>query len=161
MNNTLSIHFKICCTVTFAHQFTKNKIMMKHLLCILAIICMGVNYVQANSTMSNDETEIPLQISGDDKIKEKDPDDPDIIIRGPGMQPAYAYLSGSTVSIDFTVTFSTVVVTVTQAVTGEVVATRTLFNPSTLNLSLEGASSGEYLLAIEADAILLEGSFTL
>ena len=136
---------------------------MKHFLfisCCLAAFSLTSISVYAKAA---NEEEIVLNetISGDRELPDNNNTEPSTVPRTPLFKPAYAYLSGSTVSIDFTVTFSTVVVTVTQAVTGEVVATRTLFNPSTLNLSLEGASSGEYLLAIEADAILLEGSFTL
>ncbi len=134
---------------------------MKHVLIFLVSLFLMNSVTAANEEQSTEIILTETNNNDPDFLPEEDTTPGSPRPRTPLFKPAYAYLSGSTVSIDFTATFSTVVVTVTQAVTGEVVATRTLFNPSTLNLSLEGASSGEYLLAIEADAILLEGSFIL
>lgn len=77
------------------------------------------------------------------------------------FQPAYAYLCNNIVSIDFTEMFSTVNIIITHESTGEIVYTETYSAPATLSINLNGESSGEYLIKIEADDVLLEGVFSL
>lgn len=77
------------------------------------------------------------------------------------LQPVYAYLHGQVVSLDFTEIFSSATVTITGISTGETVYSETCSNPATLNIDLNGASTGNYLIEIETDDTLLVGKFSL
>lgn len=83
------------------------------------------------------------------------------IRRSMQLQPAYAYLYNNVVSISFSETFSTVIISITNDTTGENVYSETSSNPASLSIDLNGEANGIYLLEIEADDTHLEGSFSL
>lgn len=77
------------------------------------------------------------------------------------LQPAYAYLYNNVVNIDFSETFSTVIISITNEASGEIIYSETCSNPASLSIDLNGESNGNYLIEIEAEDIYLEGSFSL
>lgn len=97
--------------------------------------------------------EIPLN-------NDTDPEDGPFT-RGVIHQPAYAYIDSNIITIVFEEAFSSSTVTITNETTGEAVYSETYNNPATLNIDLNGKSSGTYLIQIEADDTYLEGNFAL
>lgn len=83
------------------------------------------------------------------------------VARGVIQQAAYAYLCDNVVSIVFQEAFSSATITIINETTGEAVYSETYNNPATLNIDLNGKSSGTYLIQIEADDTYLEGNFAL
>lgn len=77
------------------------------------------------------------------------------------LQPAYAYLYNNAVNIDFSETFSTVIISITNEASGDIIYSETCNNPASLSIDLNGESNGNYLIEIEAEDIYLEGSFSL
>lgn len=77
------------------------------------------------------------------------------------LQPAYAYLYNNVVNIDFSETFSTVIISITNEASGEIIYSETCSNPASLSIDMNGESSGNYILRIESDTTYLEGFFTL
>lgn len=77
------------------------------------------------------------------------------------LQPAYAYLYNNAVNIDFSETFSTVIISITNEASGEIIYSETCSNPASLSIDLNDESNGNYLIEIEAEDIYLEGSFSL
>lgn len=77
------------------------------------------------------------------------------------LQPAYAYLYNNVVNIDFSETFSTVIISITNEASGEIIYSETCSNPASLSIDLNDESNGNYLIEIEAEDIYLEGSFSL
>lgn len=77
------------------------------------------------------------------------------------LQPAYAYLYNNVVNIDFSETFSTVIISITNEASGEIIYSETCSNPASLGIDMNGESSGNYILRIESDTTCLEGFFTL
>lgn len=136
---------------------------MKQLLCMMLMLLLGNYATVKSSTPDNSVVEIQLTES-DDRELAKGNDTTTYgrpQVRGIAPQSAYAYIYNKVVSIDFTETFSCVVVTITKESTGAVVRTETSSNPSTLNIPLNGESSGSYRIEIEADGVYMEGVFTL
>ncbi|MEL5893434.1 DUF3244 domain-containing protein [Bacteroides sp. GD17] len=138
---------------------------------ILYLTALALLFIITSTTTSkaeelvNNSREITLTVTQDDtrdlgQGHDVEPDDikvPRSII----LQPAYAYLYNNVVSLDFTETFSAVIVTITNNATGETVYSETCSNPATLNIDLSSESSGNYLIEIEADDTRLEGNFSL
>ena len=81
--------------------------------------------------------------------------------RGNVFQPIDAYLYDSTVNIDFIDMCENVTITITHVVTGMVVYSETVTNTVNVSIDLSGNSSGEYLIEITSDGMLLEGGFIL
>lgn len=77
------------------------------------------------------------------------------------MPVADAYLYNDVVDISFNENIAVVSVTVTNESTGETVYSETHSNPAALSIDLNGESSGNYLIEIEADDALLIGGFNL
>ncbi|MDO5420502.1 MAG: DUF3244 domain-containing protein [Bacteroides sp.] len=76
-------------------------------------------------------------------------------------QIADAYLYNDVVDISFNENIAVVSVTVTNESTGEIVYSETHSSPATLSIDLNGESSGNYLIEIEANDTLLIGYFNL
>ena len=77
------------------------------------------------------------------------------------LQIADAYLYNNVANISFNENIAVVNITVTNETTGETVYSETCSNPATLNIDLNDASTGNYLIEIETDDTLLAGSFSL
>lgn len=72
-----------------------------------------------------------------------------------------AYLYNNVVNVSFNENIAVVNVTITNESTGETVYSETCSNPAALNINLNGESTGNYLIEIEADDTLLIGVFYL
>lgn len=76
-------------------------------------------------------------------------------------QSAYAYVNHNVICIDFNESFSTATIIITNELTGKTVCEETFYNPTSINIDLNGEDSGSYLIRIESDGALLYGSFML
>ncbi|ADV42970.1 DUF3244 domain-containing protein [Bacteroides helcogenes] len=115
--------------------------------------------------LANNNGEITLTVAKDDTRHiehghDIEPDRP-VTPRSIIFQPAYAYLYNDVVDISFNESIAVVSVTITNESTGEAVNSETHSNPATLSIDLNGESSGNYLIEIEADNTCLEGNFNL
>lgn len=77
------------------------------------------------------------------------------------LQPVFASIYNKVVSLYFDADIATVNVTITNETTGAVVYSEACSNPATLDIDLNGDSTGRYLIEIETDDMLLTGSFSL
>lgn len=135
---------------------------MKRLLFILIAFCINASLLKAESP--SNFKQITLQVYEDDdrEIRDKDPSHPvQPVVRGLVSQPVYAYLCNNVISIDFTETFSTAIISITHKSTNEIIYSEMSSVPNNLSIDLNGENNGEYLIKIEADDILLEGVFSL
>lgn len=133
--------------------------MKRLLLILLTIFSFGNIAVYAEE--ANGCIKILLQeaVSDDDDVpinKEGGP-----IVRSIYMPVADAYLYNDVVNISFNESIAVVSVTITNESTGETVYSETHSNPAALSIDLNGESSGNYLIEIEADDALLIGGFNL
>ncbi|WP_025831537.1 DUF3244 domain-containing protein [Bacteroides rodentium] len=133
--------------------------MKRLLLILLTIFSLGNIVIYAEE--ANGRIKILLQesVSDDDDVpinKEGGP-----IVRSIYMPVADAYLYNDVVDISFNENIAVVSVTVTNESTGETVYSETHSNPAALSIDLNGESSGNYLIEIEADDALLIGGFNL
>lgn len=115
--------------------------------------------------LADNNGEITLTVAKDDTRHighghDIEPDRP-VTPRSIIFQPVYAYLYNDVVDISFNENNAVVSVTVTNESTGEIVYSETHSNPATLSIDLNGESSGNYLIEIEADNTCLEGNFNL
>lgn len=83
------------------------------------------------------------------------------IVRSIYMPIADAYLYNNIVNISFNKNIEVANVTITNESTGETVYSETHSNPAALNIDLNGESTGNYLIEIEADDTCLQGTFSL
>lgn len=132
---------------------------MKFTLLLNILLCISGAIQGQNST---DEEIILTEACEGRDIKQKDFEDgiktrPRSII----FQSVYAYLSNKTIDINFVKDFASVSVTITKEAIGEVTYAETYATPIMCNIDLSNASTGFYLIRIEADDICLEGSFSL
>ena len=141
---------------------------MKRILYLTALI---VFFIIMSTTISNakepanNDGEITLTATKDDTRhigheQDVEPDKagtPRSII----VQPAYAYLYNNVVNVSFNENIAVVNVTITNESTGETVYSETCSTPAALNINLNGESTGNYLIEIEADDTLLIGVFYL
>lgn len=134
---------------------------MKRILFLMMLLLAG-SEVAVNAGELNTYRTIVLNCIGRD-IKEGQDINPENtpITRGVIHQPVYAYINNSMVSLTFEDVFSSATVTVIDDATGETVYSETYSNPSSLNIDLNGESSSNYLIEIEADDTFLSGSFSL
>lgn len=129
--------------------------MKRLLLILLTIFSLGnivvyaeeVNKIILQQAVSDDD--IPIN-------KEGGP-----IVRSIYMPVVDAYLYNDVVDISFNENIAVVSVTVTNESTGEIVYSETHSSPATLSIDLNGESSGNYLIEIEANDTLLIGYFNL
>jgi len=77
------------------------------------------------------------------------------------LQIADAYLYNNVVNISFNENIGSATITVTNESTGKIVYSETHSSPATLSIDLNGESSGNYLIEIEANDALLIGYFNL
>lgn len=77
------------------------------------------------------------------------------------LQPAYAYLYNNVVNVSFNENIAVVNVIVTNETTGETVYSEVHSSPAALNIDLNGESTGNYLIEIEADYVYMTGTFKL
>ena len=83
------------------------------------------------------------------------------VVRSIYMPIVDAYLYNNVVNVSFNENIAVVNVTITNESTGETVYSETCSNPAALNINLNGESTGNYLIEIEADDTLLIGVFYL
>ncbi len=83
------------------------------------------------------------------------------VVRSIYMPIADAYLYNNVVNINFNGNIAVVNVTIMNESTGETVYSETHSSPAALNIDLNGESSGNYLIEIEADDTYLQGRFSL
>lgn len=138
---------------------------MKRILFFMMLLLVG-SEVAVNAGAFNTYREISLTVSNsaerDVKHEKKDIDPENTpITRGIIRQAAYAYIYNSMVTIMFEEVFSTATVTIVNETTGETVYSETHSSPAALNIDLNGESSGNYLIEIEANDALLIGDFNL
>lgn len=72
-----------------------------------------------------------------------------------------AYLYNDMVNISFNENIEAVTVIVTNESIGETIYSETHSSPTTLNIDLSSANSGNYRIEIETDDTCLEGNFSL
>lgn len=138
---------------------------------ILYLITLAVFFIIMSTTTSNakefanNDGEITLTVTKDDTRHighghDVEPDKagtPRSII----LQPAYAYLYNNVVNVSFNENIATVNVIVTNETTGETVYSEVHSSPAALNIDLNGESTGNYLIEIEADDVYMTGTFKL
>ncbi|MEL5893358.1 DUF3244 domain-containing protein [Bacteroides sp. GD17] len=129
---------------------------------------MGLGSIATNAQASiNTHRAIALTISNGGDTGREIIEEQDVVpgngpfTRGVIPQPAYAYIDNNVITVAFQESFSSATVTITNETTGEAVYSETYNNPATLNIDLNGKSSGTYLIQIEADDTYLEGNFAL
>ena len=137
---------------------------------ILYLITLAVFFIIMSTTTSNakefanNDGEITLTVTKDDTRHighghDVEPDKagtPRSII----LQPAYAYLY-NVVNVSFNENIAVVNVIVTNETTGETVYSEVHSSPAALNIDLNGESTGNYLIEIEADYVYMTGTFKL
>lgn len=135
---------------------------MKRILFLMMLLLAG-SEVAVNAGELNTYRKISLNSAGRDIKGESRDIDPENtpITRGIIHQPVNAYIYNSMVSITFEDVFSSATITIIDDATGETVYSETYSNPSSLNIDLNGESSSNYLIEIEADDTFLSGSFSL
>lgn len=116
----------------------------------------GNNYKIINFTVS-------YAVEDDRKILEDNEDYPENTVQTRSVvpQPAYASIYNKVITLEFTESFSPANIIISNKVTGEVIYSETSNTLDYLSIDLNGENSGEYLIKIEADNILLEGVFSL
>ncbi|MDY3789715.1 DUF3244 domain-containing protein [Bacteroides fluxus] len=138
---------------------------------ILYLITLAVFFIIMSTTTSNakefanNDGEITLTVTKDDTRHighghDVEPDKagtPRSII----LQPAYAYLYNNVVNVSFNENIAVVNVIVTNETTGETVYSEVHSSPAALNIDLNGESTGNYLIEIEADYVYMTGTFKL
>lgn len=137
---------------------------MKTLKALIFILffCIGISSLTAQECKPNVET-IALAIS---PIKPKDctgsTSEEGLPIKRSIQRPvADAYLYNDMVTINFSESIETATIIVTNESTGETVYSETHCSLTTLNIDLNGESSGSYSIEIETDDVRLEGNFSL
>lgn len=131
---------------------------MKTLLLFL-LIFIGSTDIYAQSICNGQEIE--LQDS-----KNKKPKDwtgiGTPIRRSISFQPIHAYLYNNMISIDFEEVSSSVLISVINEVTGEIIYSMNYNSPNgSIIVDLTTENGGCYLIRVEFNKILLEGNFTL
>ncbi len=64
-------------------------------------------------------------------------------------------------SLNFEESLSTVTISIISETTGDIIYSGNYDNPNSLTIDLSTESSGDYIIEIEFDDILLEGCFVL
>ena len=78
------------------------------------------------------------------------------------IQTAKAYLYNNTVCVDFNEVLPNVTITIINESTSKLIHSEAYNEPTNIDITLdEGYSSGNYLLKIESDEVLLYGYFSL
>ena len=78
------------------------------------------------------------------------------------IQTANAYLYNNTVCVDFNEVLPNVTITLINASTSKLIHSEAYNEPTNIDITLdEGYSSGNYLIKIESDEVLLYGYFSL
>ena len=77
------------------------------------------------------------------------------------FQAIYAYLDNNVMSLNFEESLSTVTISIISETTGDIIYSGNYDNPNSLTIDLSTESSGDYIIEIEFDDILLEGCFVL
>ena len=119
------------------------------------ILCNIVTYAQKEN---NPFTEIALT-----QAKRKDPiSKGDTPISRSIIQTANAYLYNNTVCVDFNEVLPNVTITLINESTSKLIHSEAYNEPTNIDITLdEGYSSGNYLIKIESDEVLLYGYFSL
>lgn len=76
-------------------------------------------------------------------------------------QPVCAYLYNKVVTVDFQAVFSAVTVSVVNKTSGEAVYSEVFVDPTSFSIDLNGKDTGEYIIEIVSDEMMLEGDFKL
>ena len=140
---------------------------MRKILYLIAVLFITGSTMSANpkGATNNDNKVIVLTKKKDDikPIKKETDVEPGngLTPRSVILQPVYAYLCNEVVNIDFTETFSTVSVIITNESTAKIVYSKTNDSTASIYINLNGERSGNYLIEIEADDTILEGEFSL
>lgn len=128
---------------------------MKRLFIILSVVFILSNVTAYAQEESSNFEEINLAGRKEPIYKGKGPATRNI------SQPAYAYVNHNVICIDFNESLSTATINITNELTGKTVCEETFYNPTSINIDLNGEDSGSYLIRIESDGALLYGSFML
>ena len=131
---------------------------MKKLLSILIATFFLSNIVTYAQKENNPFTEIALT-----QAKRKDPiSKGDTPISRSIIQTANAYLYNNTVCVDFNEVLPNVTITLINESTSKLIHSEAYNEPTNIDITLdEGYSSGNYLIKIESDEVLLYGYFSL
>ena len=133
--------------------------MKRLLLILLTIFSLGNIVIYAEKTNGCIKILLQESVSDDDDVpinKEGGP-----IVRSIYMPIADAYLYNNVVNISFNASIAVVNVTITNESTGETVYSETHSSPTALSIDLNGESSDNYRIEIEAKNTRLEGNFNL
>ena len=132
--------------------------MMKKLLSILIATFFLSNIVTYAQKENNPFTEIALT-----QAKRKDPiSKGDTPISRSIIQTANAYLYNNTVCVDFNEVLPNVTITLINESTSKLIHSEAYNEPTNIDITLdEGYRSGNYLIKIESDEVLLYGYFSL
>lgn len=161
-NVTCILNFKIAKLFNFALN-KKIKCSMKTFLFSITLLWVTCTAGKA-LPFNNDYKIINLTISYVVENEREIPKDDQILTTRPRSvvpQPAYASIYNKVITLEFTESFSSANVIISNKITGEVIYSETSNTLDYLSIDLNGESSGEYLIKIEADDILLEGVFSL
>ena len=77
------------------------------------------------------------------------------------MTMSRASLYNKVVTIDFQTVFSTVTANITNETTGEIISSELFINPTSFSIDLYEKDTGDYMIEIISNEILLEGHFSL
>lgn len=126
---------------------------MKSFIVFLVFIIAWSTSIEAQSSQTRErkERDIPLQV-----LKEVPKQ-----ARSVSIPTAYAYLCNNIVSINFSETFSSATISITNETTGETVFSETCSNPVSFSIDLSNEEIGGYIINIKADDIILKGQFFL
>lgn len=115
-------------------------------------------YCDIRTKRNNPFTEIALT-----QAKRKDPiSKGDTPISRSIIQTANAYLYNNTVCVDFNEVLPNVTITLINESTSKLIHSEAYNEPTNIDITLdEGYSSGNYLIKIESDEVLLYGYFSL
>ncbi len=133
---------------------------MKQLLFwVIALLFIGGNIV--NAQMNIDSTVIHLEKRKKPTgTKELGGTEASSNTRNVVLQPAYAYIYNQIVFVSFPYETSSVVISLTNLSTGEVIYSDTYASPSQTSFDLSQEGTGEYYLEIVFDDFCIYGQFT-
>lgn len=141
----------------------KSLIYMKKVLFILfSFLAFGIS-VNAESVFGKSVI-VLTQKNGDrepsEQVGDTSPEDAPKV-RSTTSQPVCASLYNKVVTIDFQTVFSTVTANITNETTGEIISSELFINPTSFSIDLYEKDTGDYMIEIISNEILLEGHFSL
>ena len=128
---------------------------------LLLVLVFALGSANANYQIEDDIYTVIMLSSEDEPDRDVGNKDLGGGSRSLTQQPIFAYTYNKVVNIEFIEVFSMATISITNQTTGEIIYSGVYTMPDSLAITLDGKSSGNYVLSIETNTNKWVGEFSL